>query len=118
METKFNIISAENKELTEFVSKKKLEAVKNEEEKTEKKPANQNQNQNELVKEYIQKIQTLQNANSKLKKAVNILNKKLVDSVAKNMFNLANQNNLTKSHQVINRTSNSTFNPRYYSQQE
>ena len=110
METKFNIMSSENRELTEFVSRKKLDAVKKEEKKTVAAPVvASDSNQKEMVKKFTQKILSLQNANSKLKRAVNVLNKKLVDTVAKNMYNLMNQNNLTKSNHVPTRTCNFIF---------
>ena len=101
LETKFNIMASENKELTEFVSKKKMESVKKEEETTKETDSSKK----EMVKKFTQKIISLQNANSKLKKAVNVLNKKLLDTVTKNMLKVANQNNLTRSHNVTNRTS-------------
>ena len=101
LETKFNIMASENKELTEFVSKKKMESVKKEEETIKETDSSKK----EMVKKFTQKIISLQNANSKLKKAVNVLNKKLLDTVTKNMLKVANQNNLTRSHNVTNRTS-------------
>lgn len=85
-QTKVTLLNNENKELNEYVSKKKIQLAMNDNDEIEK----LSKEKRVVVGQLGDQLEKYKNQNLKLRKTVKILNKKLVDAVTAKMLSIAN----------------------------